>query len=77
MPCREARTYGNRPAGVTPASNVTDWAKVKANTGTSAAAGVVTGAWLGQPVFELGWTWKDSPCSYEENPISFAIFKMP
>ena len=31
--------------GVTPTSDVNDWAKVKANTGTIAAAGVVTGAW--------------------------------
>ena len=31
--------------GVTPASDVNDWTKVKTNTGTTAAAGVVTGAW--------------------------------
>ena len=30
--------------GVTPASDVNDWAKVKANMGAIAAAGVVTGA---------------------------------
>lgn len=33
---------------VTPASNVTVGMKVKTNTGTATAAGVVSGAWLGQ-----------------------------
>ena len=31
--------------GLTPANDVTDWVKVKANTGTAVAAGVVSGAW--------------------------------
>ena len=49
MPRREARTYGSQARGVTAASNVNDWAKVKTNTGATVAAGVVTGAWHGQP----------------------------
>ena len=35
--------------GVTPTSDVNGWMKVKTNTGTTAAAGVVTGARHGQP----------------------------
>jgi hypothetical protein len=35
--------------GVTPTSDVTDWMKVKTNTGIAAAAGVVSGARLGRP----------------------------
>ena len=45
---REARTYSIRPAAPKAASDVNDWMKVKANTGATAAAGAVTGAWLGR-----------------------------
>ena len=31
--------------GLTPASDVNDWMEVKANTGATVAAGVVSGAW--------------------------------
>jgi hypothetical protein len=43
-PCREARTYGKQARGVTPTSDVNDWMEVKDNTGSTVAAGVVTGA---------------------------------
>jgi len=49
MPRREVRTYSSQARRVTPASDVTVWTKIRANTGTSAAAGMVTGAWLGRP----------------------------
>jgi len=49
MPDREIRTYGNQARGLTAASDVNDWMEVKANTGTSTAAGVVTGAWRSRP----------------------------
>ena len=44
MPDREIRTYGNQARGLAAASDVNDWMKVKANTGTTVAAGVVSGA---------------------------------
>ena len=43
------RDTQQRVRGVTPTSDVNDRIKVKANTGATAAAGVVTGARLGQP----------------------------
>lgn len=48
--CRAGRR-GHTATGpwVTPLSDVNDRMEVKANTGTTAAAGVVAGAWLGQP----------------------------
>ena len=49
MPDREIRTYDIRARRVTPASDVTAWAKVRNNTGTAMAAGVVSGAWQGRP----------------------------
>ena len=41
----EGADIQHQARGLTPASDVTDRAKVKTNTGTAAAAGVVTGAW--------------------------------
>ena len=38
-----------RTRGVTPTSDVNGWTKVKTNTGTTAATGVVTGARRGRP----------------------------
>jgi len=48
MPCREARTYSNRPVGNT-TSDVNGWVKVRDNTGITVAAGVVAGAGTGLP----------------------------
>ena len=45
----EGRTYGCGVLGVTPDSDVTRRMKVMTNAGTAAAAGVVPGAWFGQP----------------------------
>jgi hypothetical protein len=44
--CRAGRRdIQHQTRGLTPASDVTDRAKVKNNMGAAAAAGVVTGAW--------------------------------
>ena len=45
----EGRTYDCGVLGVTPDSDVTHEAKIMTNAGTSAAAGVVTGARRGKP----------------------------
>ena len=50
MPGREPRTYDDKVRRVTSASNVSNERKTRANTGTAAAAGMVTGAcqWSGR-----------------------------
>ncbi len=49
MPSREAWTYGCGVLGVTLDSDVTHRAKEMTNAGTAADAGLVPGAWQGQP----------------------------
>jgi hypothetical protein len=45
----EARTYGCGVFGVTPDSDVNRGAKVMTNAGRAPGAGLVLGAWVGNP----------------------------